>query len=253
MQTLPPSLGKPPNHSNAIFNQSLGVTPEKKADATQLVYEKNKKKAILMIGMAGLLLVLYSVFYFYDNAKTYLTASTQMSELNAEIKQYNDTVIPDLLKSKTYHKAAYDDEFEGLNSALEVVFPKEIDKLGIVQLLESFSAEVEAVSPPFEFTSINVNASQENEEGYQIIPVTTSIHSSLIGFERFLELVEKSGAIYEDSEAENKVMLEKMVRLMSISNITVKYRGVDEKTGRDGGVDFNVKLDFYSRPSSEQG
>jgi len=38
---------------------------------------------------------------------------------------------------------------------------------------------------------------------------------------------------------------------MSISNISVNYRGVDEETGEDLGVDFSVRLNVYSRISED--
>ncbi len=84
------------------------------------------------------------------------------------------------------------------------------------------------------------------KDGYQIIPVSTSIYSSLAGFDKFLSLVDRSGYIYA-GEDEDKKLIDKKIRLMSISNISVKYRGVDETTGKDQGVDFSVKLNIYSR------
>jgi len=34
---------------------------------------------------------------------------------------------------------------------------------------------------------------------------------------------------------------------MEISNINIRYRGIDKQTGQDQGVDFSVKLNAYSR------
>ena len=143
------------------------------------------------------------------------------------------------------HKSAYDEEFSEVLKALDEVFPTDINKLEMIRLFESFATEVDATYPPFEFTSISL-AKPEQMDGYLAIPVTTSIHSSLAGFDKFLSLVDRSGYIYS-GEGEDRTVLKTKIRLMSISNISIRYRGVDEATGEDQGVDFSVKLNVYSR------
>ena len=191
----------------------------------------------------------YSVLFFYGNVIAYLAAPAEIAELNQANQELTQVIIPSLEKTKNLHKSAYDQEFEEVISSLDTVFPDEIDKLGIIKLLESFATEVDANFPPFEFTSISL-ATPVQKDGYLVIPASTSIHSSLAGFDKFLSLVDRSGYIYV-GDAEDKILLDKKVRLMGISNISVKYRGIDESTGRDDGVDFSVKLNIYSRTSSE--
>lgn len=231
--------------ANSIFGQTLGQSPQAKLKAKYL-QSKNDNKAKIILGLSFLALVAYSVFFFYGNASAYLKASNQIKTLNQQVDNYTEEVIPQLEITKNAHKAAYDEDFQDVIQSLSIVFPEKIDKLGIVQLLESFAAEVNLVSPPFELTSINIGKVVD-QKGYQVVPISTSIHSSQTGFDQFLALIEKSGKIYQDDQAENKVLLDKMVRLMSVSNVSIKYRGVDEKTGKDGGVDFSVKLNVYSR------
>lgn len=229
----------------SIFGQTLNPTQVVKTKKAQYVEEKNKKKAYIRLGASFVALAVYSVMFFYGNAVAYIKAPGQIRDLEKQIDEYNEVILPSLEKTKELHKAAYDEEFQQVIDALETVFPEEIDKLGIVQLFESFATEVAATYPPFEFTSINLSSPQQ-KEGYLVIPVSTSIHSSLAGFDRFLSLVDRSGYIYS-GEGDNKQLIDKKIRLMSISNISVKYRGVDETTGKDQGVDFSVKLDLYSR------
>lgn len=226
-----------------IFGQPL--TNMMPSDKERHQQEKNKKKGILISTASALALGAYSIFFFYGAAMDYIKAPAEIRRLNAEVTRYEEVVLPNLEKAKNLHKSAYDKEFEETITSLETVFPVGEDKLGMVRLLESFAVEVAATFPPFEFTAINIGQPQK-KEGYQITPISTSIHSSLAGFERFLALVERSGQIYDLSSEEKKV-LDKIVRLMSVSNISVKYRGVDAKTGKDGGVDFSVKLNMYSR------
>lgn len=236
---------KAPEKKENIFGRTLNAGQVVKSKKAQYIEAKNKKKAYLRLGISVTALALYSIFFFYGNTIAYLKAPVQIASLQGEIEEYKEVIIPSLEKTKELHKAAYDQEFEEIIEALSVVFPEEIDKLGLVSLFESFATEVAAAYPPFEFTSINLSAPKQMD-GYLVIPVSTSIHSSLAGFDKLLSLVDASGYIYS-GEGEDMTLIEKKIRLMNISNISVKYRGVDEETGRDQGVDFSVKLNLYSR------
>lgn len=229
-----------------IFGKTLNAGQVVKTKKTKYIESKNKKQAYITIGASGVVLALYSILFFYGNAAAYLKAPGQIAELQSEISNYEELVLPSLEKTKELHKAAFDKEFEETIKSLESIFPEGIDKLGIVRLFESFAVEVAASFPPFEFTSINLGALKE-ENGYVVTPVSTSIHSSLAGFDKFLSLVERSGVIYTGEDDEKK-LVDKKIRLMNVSNISINYRGVDETTGQDQGVDFSVKLDLYSRP-----
>jgi hypothetical protein len=231
-----------------IFGKTLNVGQAIKSKKEVYVEEKNKKKAYITVGVSLMSLVLYSVFFLYGNAVAYIKAPAEIAQLQGKVQELNDVIIPSLEKTKELHKAAYDKEFEETIAALASVFPDGIDKLGIVRLFESFATEVGIAYPPFEFTSITL-ATPVTKDGYLVIPVSTSIHSSLAGFDQFLSLVDHSGYIYT-GEGDTKKLIDKTVRLMSISNISVKYRGVNEKTGKDEGVDFSVKLNIYSRAAA---
>jgi len=241
----PQDEGQSAKSQGNIFGQTLNAGQMVKSKKAKYIESKNKKKAYLLLGSSFVVLTLYSIFFFYGNAMAYLKAPAEISRLQGEIENYNDVILPGLEKTKELHKAAYDKEYEEVIRALGNVFPETIDKLGIVSLFESCANEVAAAYPPFEFTSITLSSPVE-KDGYIVIPVSTAIHSSLAGFDRFLSLVDRSGLIYT-GEGDEKKLLAKQVRLMSISNISVKYRGVDEATGKDQGVDFSVKLNIYSR------
>ncbi len=239
-----PSYNQVSENVNAIFAQNLSAGPQ--VQKVQSSQKKEKFKAQLILAVSFLALVSYSIFFFYGNASAYLKASSQILTLNRQVENYEKEVIPALEATKLSHKSAYDEEFKGAIGALDVVYPSKLDKLGIIQKLESFATETNSTLPPFELTSVEIGAAIP-QEGSQILPITTTIHASQAGFDQFLALVEKSGAIYQDPKAEEKVLADEMVRLMTISNINIKYRGMDPKTGKDEGVDFTVKLNVYSR------
>ncbi len=231
--------------NNAIFGKTLDakVRDEKKS---QYVESKNKKKAYASFAISLVLLVVYSVTFFFENSIAYFKAPAEITKLESQIVEFDEVTLPSLKASRDLHKAAYDKEFEEVISALETVFPVGQKKREIVQLFENLATELSTNFPPFEFTSISLRPPQAFE-GHQVTTVSTSIHSSLAGFDRFLALVDSSGEIYGPTTEGEQVLLDRMIRLMSISNISVNYRGINEETGRDDGVDFNVTIDIYSR------
>jgi len=229
----------------SVFGKALNVTQVVKSKKAKYIEEKNKKMAYARLGFGVVALAAYSIFFLYGNVIAYLKAPVQIADKNEQIQEYEEVILPDLEKTRDLHKSAYDEEFAEVLEALEDVFPADINKLEMIRLFESFATEVAVSYPPFEFTSINLGK-PEPKDGYQVIPVTTSIHSSLAGFDKFLSLVDRSGYIYS-GEGEDKEVLDTKIRLMSISNISIQYRGVNEETGEDQGVDFSVKLNVYSR------
>jgi hypothetical protein len=232
-----------------IFGKSLNVGQVQRGGKSTYLESKNQKKAFITLGLSVAVLAVYSILFFYGNVMAYLSAPAEISSLRAENQEYTEVILPSMEKTRDLHKSAYDEQFDEVISALNTVFPEGIDKLGFIKLLESFASEVAASFPPFEFTSITL-ANPIEEDGYIITPASTSIHSSLSGFDKFLSLVDRSGYIYT-GEGEDRKVVDKKIRLMSISNISVKYRGVNEETGKDEGVDFSVKLNIYSRPETK--
>lgn len=233
-----------------IFGKSFSMSQNKKSEKESYIQSKNRKKAYITLGTSVIALAAYSILFFYGNVIAYLEAPEKISSLAADNQEYEEVILPSLEKTKELHKAAYDEQYDEVINALSEVFPEGQDKLGLIRLLESFAAEVDANYPPFEFTSISLSNPIE-KDGYVVIPASTSIHSSLTGFDKFLSLVDRSGYIYT-GEGENRKLVDKKIRLMNISNISVKYRGIDPQTGKDGGVDFSVKLDIYSRPETKK-
>ena len=213
------------------------------ASSKAVVEEKSKKKrkinlrnGYIILAISAVFLITYSILFLYPQLTFYLQASAQIKEINDEISNYDDVIIHNLKISKDIHEAAYNIEYKEVEDALEVVFPKGVDKLGIVKRLEDFATSLDSKYPPFEFNSMTFGSS-EVKNGYTVTPISTSIHSSKANFDRFIKLVNISGDINSDIK----------IRLMEISTISIQYRGVDPKTGEDKGVDFSVKLNAFSR------
>ena len=229
--TFKPESAKPKNDN--IFNAPLGR--KEKSDDPELK-KKNDKRSSIYLGVAALLLAVYSFLFFYPQMLAYVGAEKKISAIEKQTANYKIT-LADLEKNKNSHKAAYDKEFQEEQKVLDEIFPKTPEKLEVIKLLENFATHLNASYPPFEFTSISFQETKK-ENGYTVLPFRTSIHSSETNFNRFLGLINLSGN-------NDQKMLEH-IRLMEITNISLRYRGVD-KTGKDLGVDFNVQLNAYSR------
>ncbi|MBU0577889.1 hypothetical protein KJ742_06475 [Patescibacteria group bacterium] len=231
LTTTQPNEKDSQNVLNPITGSKAVVEKLEKRERT-----KNLRKAYAYLSVAVIMLAVYSFFFLYPQSKAYLETPNKLISLENDTENYENVVLPNLEKEKDLHKAAYDQEFQEMEDALDNVFPPDTDKLGIVKRLEDFATSIHTKTPPFEFNSISFDEVEE-VDGYSILPISTSIHSSTTNFDRFLQLINLSGDLDSDIQ----------VRLMEISKINVRYRGVDARTGEDQGVDFSVQLNAYSR------
>lgn len=218
-----------------IFTTPLGKI-NSDVPETNEAKKKNHRLGAVYMGVAALILIVYSFFFFYPQMLAYVGFDKKISSINKEANNYK-TTLSDLEKKRDSHKAAYDKEFQDEQRILNTVFPKTTEKLEVIRLMENFATHLNSTYPPFEFTSISFQESKK-ENGYTVLPFQTSIHSSQKNFERFLELINLSG-VTDPKMSEH-------IRLMEITNTSLTYRGVD-KTGKDQGVDFNVQLNAYSQ------
>lgn len=237
--TPPPSdESKPAVDPKNIFAAPIApkVAKDAKEAHTETLHKRNAVKAYANFAFAAIAIVAYSVTFLYPQTIAFLDAPETIAATEESIENYEDVLLPTLKTERDLHKSAYDEDFQVIEGALDKVFPDSIDKLGIVKRLEDFASSINAKTPPFEFNAITFGE-PEVTDSFTIVPISTSIHSSKINFDRFVQLVNLSGRLDTDV----------LIRLMEISNISIRLRGVDERTGEDRGVDFTVKLNAYSR------
>ena len=228
-----------PTPPTAEPESNIFATPLKKsakADAALMRKKKNQMKAFVYLIVAAIFLGVYSYMFLYDQLQSYLGFNKEIKTIEKQIDNY-EIVLADARNTKNFHQAAYEEEFAEEQNIIRAVFPETVNKLGIIRLMENFATHLDTTYPPFEFNSISFQEPIE-EDGYIILPFQTSIHSSRANFERFLGLINLSGNL--DPENPDHI------RLMAISNISLRDRGYD-KTGKHLGVDFTVKLNAYSR------
>ncbi|MFH0820983.1 MAG: hypothetical protein V1908_04365 [Candidatus Peregrinibacteria bacterium] len=226
----------PPISKTSIFQAPL------KAGAPQVDERKIRaranriRNAYGLLGFTTVVLAVYSFYFLYPQTKAFIEAPARLAGLQEEIKQYDEVNLPSLAETRNLKKAAYDEQLSEVERNINTIFPTDVDKLGLVKRLENFATAINSKNPPFEFNAITFGSPVQGET-YTLLPISTSIYSSRANFDRFLELINLSGQLTSDIP----------IRLMEVSNINIRYRGVDPKTGKDKGVDFTVKLNAYSR------
>ena len=238
MINAPSSLSASVPPSN-IFRKPLSEAPALNQERDKKERVRNHQKAFFYLMVSVVALIAYSFFFLYPQAIRFLKAPDQIQALDREIKNYEEVTLPSLSQTRDLKKAAYDEQLGKVESNIDQIFPSSVDKLGLVKRLENFATAIHTKNPPFEFNAITFGKPVE-QQGFNILPVSTSIYSGSANFERVLELISFSGQLSSDLP----------IRLMEISNISIRYRGVDPRTGKDRGVDFTVKLNAYSRSDS---
>jgi len=214
----------------------FAMTFEKQKRGKVELKKRNMQKGAIFLIAALVLLIPYSIFFLYPQTSSYLSFGQVIGNYDKQIKDIEVTK-KDLEKTRDLHKSAYDKENKAETEIINKVFPVTTEKLEVIRLMEDFATHLNTTYPPFEFTSISFDEPRK-ESGYTVLPFRTSIHASQTNFDRFLGLINLSG----DYKPESK----DHVRMMSISNISLTYRGLD-KEGVDQGVDFDVELLAYSR------
>lgn len=234
----PPAPQKPTASSQYDKNkQNIFSKPFGKAKLGKMeIKKKNTQKASIFLGIGAVLLAVYSFFFLYPQLQAYFGFESKISGIQSKIENYK-TTLSDLEKKRDLHKAAYDKEYKAEKDIIDKVFPVSDEKLEVIRLLENFATHLDAAYPPFEFTSIVLRQSTK-ENGYTVLPLSTTIHSSQANFDRFLALINLSGNTDPKSPDH--------IRLMEITRISLRYQGLDA-TGKDQGVVFNVEMNAYSR------
>ncbi|PIZ72441.1 hypothetical protein COY07_03265 [Candidatus Peregrinibacteria bacterium CG_4_10_14_0_2_um_filter_43_11] len=219
-----------------IFQNPLIKKAQNESFREQKERSGNRFAAYGYLIITTVLLMGYSIFFLYPQVKIFLQVHSQLVMLDEKLNDYKENTLPGMIQGRDLKKAAYNEELSKVEINIDKIFPPSIDKVGIVQRLENFAIAIHAKNPPFEFNSIAFDKPVVTES-YTILPISTSIHSSRANFDRFVELINLSGRLDSDIP----------IRLMEISNINIRYRGIDKQTGQDQGVDFSVKLNAYSR------
>ncbi len=232
-------LFKPQNQApaqKAVLGTPLTGGKALQEKRTERIRQKNNAKSYTFLFIGVAFLVAYSVTFLIPQVTLFLNSERELAKLTNEINRYEAVVIPSLEDERDQLKGVYDAEVSEAEAVIDTIFPGDVDRIGITKRLENFATSINAIDPPFELNSLSFG-DPEQEQGFTLLPISLSTSSSRENFNRFLQLINMSGLENADIP----------IRLMEVSNITIRYKGADPKTGEDLGVDFSVKLNAYSR------
>lgn len=227
----PQAAAGAPKPKKNIFSAPLQRQKKAKLDEKK----KNQKGSIIRLVLAVIFLGTYSFFFMYPQLQVYLSFASELEALEEQASD-QESIISNLTEERDFHKAAYDEEFQEQQAVIDQVFPKDINKIEVIRLIEDYSAYLSNTYGEFEFSSISFSAPTK-ESGYTVLPFQTSITASRANFDRFLGLINLSG----DLEGPDHI------RLMNIGQISINYLGIDKSTGKDLGVNFSVSLNAFSQ------
>jgi hypothetical protein len=218
-----------------IFSSPLSKMAQQKKEEALAAQKKNRIKAGVLFAVSFLVLGVYSVNFFYPQLNEYLHYEEKISEKLKEVKDH-ESALSDLKGVRDEKEAEYNNKYMEQQNILAKVLPEDSDKLGVIRLMEEYAAYLNATYGDFEFTQLSFSQ-EEERDGLTMLPFATTIHATTQNFGRFLDLVNKSGDTNPESE---------QIRLMEISNISLRYLGPDNE-GKDQGVDFQVRMVAFSQ------
>ncbi len=79
-----------------IFGQALNAGKAVKYKKAEYIDSKNKKIAYVRLGISFAALTAYSVFFFYGNTSAYLKAPAEIANLQGQISEYEEVILPSL-------------------------------------------------------------------------------------------------------------------------------------------------------------
>lgn len=179
-----------------------------------------------------LILALAVGYYSYSNLTKYLELRNGLQE--------NEALASSLKSTVASKKAEYDQnkgDFDALRSNIErnlkEIFPSEEDYTVLTKKMDDIEQELSKPTNPFVVSSIDFQKPIE-DENYSVLPFRMTIRSSASNFNRFMHLIENSGA------------LGSQLRLMEIASIRLSFENNEEaRTDREKIISFSVQINAY--------
>jgi hypothetical protein len=209
-------------------------------DATSFL----KSKFFQLRLYAVLTVVLLAVLGFYSYTNT-----MKLLDIRAEIETNNniystltetDNRIANELETV---KLENEDLTLTIQNQLDLVMPQGEALTSLTRILERFASDIHRLKNPFMISNLQFVKSKTNEElGYDVLPFKMTIQSSYDNFFKFMEFVENSGTLSDET------------RLLDIQSIVINFvtpTGAENNTSGRDEINFNVTMNAYYR-SSEQ-
>jgi len=206
-------------------------------DATSFL--KSKFFQLRLYSVLTLILLVILGYYTYTNVINLMEvrAETATNEsLLDDLNATNQRIETELETIKTENQ----DLTLTIQKQLDLVLPKSESLTSLTRVLESFASDIHRIKNPFMLTNLQFTKSKgaQDDLGYEVLPFKMTIQSSYDNFFKFLEFVENSGTLSDET------------RLLDIQSIVINFvapTGSESNTSGKDEINFNVSMNAYYR------
>lgn len=200
------------------------------------ILERRQKMHIKSYALLCMIILLAMGFYSYKKWDEYSLARKGIIE--------NEKYIAVLTEKTSEEKAVYEKQkptFIQLDKTIEknlkTIFPESDDYTTLTRQLDDYEGKLSKKNNIFEVSNIEYQSPVESEN-YSILPFRMTIRSSRENFNKFLHLIENSGAIDSD------------LRVMDIISIRINFEESEDETLKNSTLNFAVQINAYFQKSA---
>lgn len=203
----------------------------------QTAFYKTRQFQIKLYGVLTIVLLAVIGYYSYLNVTKMLDMKAQIvthGQLHSALSETDKRIDSEFTKVK--------EENEQLTLKIQternLVYPENENHTTLTRALESFANDINRTLNPFEISNLQYLRNIDDEAGYSILPLRLTIQSSYDNFFKFLEYVESSGTLSDQS------------RLLTIQSIIINFvspQGTQGNTSGQDEINFNVTMNAFFR------
>ena len=200
------------------------------------ILERRQKLHVKSYALLCLIVLLSIGFYSYKKWDEYSMAKKGIVE--------NKKYIEVLTEKTSEEKAVYEKQKpvfvqldKNMEKNLKTIFPENDDYTTLTRQLDNYESKLSKKSNVFEVSNIEYQTATTTEN-YSILPFRMTIRSSHENFNKFLHLIENSGAIDSD------------LRLMDVVSIRINFEDSEDENLKSSILNFAVQINAYFQKSA---
>lgn len=205
--------------------------------AKQAFY-KNRRFQIQIYGILSVILFLIIGYFSYTNIMKMLdmrATSASYEDLHSSLTVSENRVEEEYLSVREENKELA----QQIQNELQFVFPKNENHTVLTRTLDQLSNDLNRSLEPFMMNNLQYMAPKDAEDdGYMVLPLKMTIHSSYNNFFAFLRYVQNSGSLRDKT------------RLLDMPSIVINFVSPSGTEGNISGqkeINFNVSANAYFR------
>lgn len=201
------------------------------SNLTYEIIEGRQRMHIKSYALLCLILIVSVGFYSYTKWQDYNLAKNGTLENN----KYIQVIAAKTNEEKALYeenKPAFNQLSKEVEKNLKTIFPADDNYTNLTRQFDDFEAKLSKKNSVFEIANIEYQTPAALEN-YSVLPVRMTIRGSRENFNKFLHLIENSGALTTD------------VRLMDIVSIRIGFEDQEDGTTKDQIINFAVQINAY--------